>query len=113
MTRNIKISCFSGDSIARRKSSLYFLSEIAGKICYNIICIYEDYGGKPVKIFGNIGTFAYLTKTIGALGDHKRKIESLKAQGKTEEEILSGGKQKQIKSYVILQTRKPQTGHQG
>lgn len=40
-----------------------------------------------MKIFGNIGTFAYLTKTIGALGDHKRKIESLKAQGKTEEEI--------------------------
>ena len=40
-----------------------------------------------MKIFGNIGTFAYLTKTIGALGDHKRKIESLKAQGNTEEEI--------------------------
>lgn len=39
-----------------------------------------------MKIFGNIGTFAYLTKTIAGLGDYKRRIEALKAEGKRDEE---------------------------
>ena len=40
-----------------------------------------------MKIFGNIGTFAYLTRTILALKEQKRKIDKLKAEGRTQEEI--------------------------
>lgn len=40
-----------------------------------------------MKIFGNIGTFAYLTKTILALKEQKKRIDALKAEGNTKEEI--------------------------
>lgn len=39
-----------------------------------------------MKILRNIGTFAYLACTIGALGSYKRKIDALKAQGRYDEE---------------------------
>ena len=35
---------------------------------YNV-CIYEDYGGKPREDIRKYRNFAYLTKTIGALGE--------------------------------------------
>lgn len=39
-----------------------------------------------MKIFGNIGAFCFIAKSVASLGKQKKKIDGLKAQGRFEEE---------------------------
>lgn len=59
--------------------------------CYNIIRaghrrVPTKAGGCHMKIIGNAGAFFYLARTIASLGDYKKRIDSLKARGESEEE---------------------------